>query len=124
MKKLFVSLFIFAVLLFSNISYCQNNSIPGGPGRYEALGSSPFILDPVIDINNNPAWSGVYKNYVFANIGRNSVNQNQLTDQYAGVNFGIGTKKNMNLGLVLNKSEKFQQQMVVMHLISLKFRLQ
>jgi hypothetical protein len=100
-----LGLFIFAVLLISNVSYSQNNSLPGGPGRFEALGSNPFILDPVNDMNSNPAWSNTYKNYVFANIGRNSVNQNQLTDQYAGVNFGIGAKKNMNLGLVLNKSE-------------------
>jgi hypothetical protein len=63
------------------------------------------MLDPVTDINNNPAWGGMYRNYMFANIGRTSVNANQLSDQYAGINFGLGDKKNLNLGLVLNKRE-------------------
>ncbi|MCX6164636.1 MAG: hypothetical protein NTU73_07210 [Ignavibacteriae bacterium] len=96
-------LFIFAVLLFSNVSYSQ--SIPGGTGRYEALGSNPFMLDPVIDMHNNPAWSTYYKNYVFGDLGRNTVASGQydLTDQYAGINFKAS--KEMNLGLVLNKRE-------------------
>jgi hypothetical protein len=99
-------LFIFAVLLLSNVSYSQNG-IPGGPGRHEALGSNPFILDPVIDLNNNPAWGGQYKDYFFANIGRQNAGNGYdiLADQWAGVNFGIGQKKEMNLGLVLNKTE-------------------
>jgi hypothetical protein len=100
-------LFIFAVLLLSNVSYSQ--SIPGGTGRYEALGSNPFMLDPVMDINNNPAWSTAYKNYVFGDIGRgkNPTGSTdplfELTGQYAGINFKVS--KDMNLGLVLNKRE-------------------
>lgn len=100
-------LFIFAVLLFSNVSYSQ--SIPGGTGRYEALGSNPFMLDPVIDLNNNPAWSTMYKNYVFGDLGRaknitgSTDPQFELSDQYAGINFKAS--KEINLGLVLNKTE-------------------
>ncbi|MFA5300589.1 MAG: hypothetical protein WC389_20575 [Lutibacter sp.] len=96
-------LFIFAVLLLSNVSYSQ--SIPGGTGRYEALGSNPFMLDPVVDLNNNPAWSTQYKNYVFGDLGRGKVtgDQYQLSDQYAGINFKAS--KEINLGLVLNKTE-------------------
>jgi hypothetical protein len=97
-------LFIFAVLLFSNVSYSQEG-LSGGPGRHEALGSNPFILDPVIDLNNNPAWGGQYKNYMFANIGRGNGSWNELNDQWAGVNFGVGNKKEFNIGLVLNKFE-------------------
>jgi hypothetical protein len=98
-------LFIFAVLLLSNVSYSQ--SIPGGTGRYEALGSNPFMLDPVIDMQNNPAWSTMYKNYMFGDIGRNTMvsGQYELSDQYAGINFKAG--KDMNLGLILNKRDDF-----------------
>lgn len=97
-------LFIFAVLLFSNVSYSQDG-LSGGPGRHEALGSNPFILDPVIDLNNNPAWGGQYKDYFFGNIGRSPGAYDILSDQWAGVNFGMGQKKELNLGLVLNKTE-------------------
>jgi len=80
-------------------------SIPSGTARYEALGYNPFIMDASIDINRNPAWSGMYRNYAFGDIGRaDGVNDDfELADQYAGVNFAVGKK--MTLGLVLNKVE-------------------
>lgn len=84
-------------------------SIPSGTARYEALGYNPFIMDASIDINRNPAWSGMYRNYGFGDIGRAGTG-GELTsddfvlgDQWAGVNFGIG--KQMTLGVVLNKVE-------------------
>ncbi len=94
-------LFIFAVLLFSNVSYSQ--SIPGGTGRYEALGSNPFMLDPVMDIHSNPAWTTQYKNYVFGDIGRDVVGNYELTNQYAGINFKAN--KEINFGMTLNKRD-------------------
>ena len=99
--KLLAILFV-TVLMFSNVSFGQN-AIPSGTARFEALGSSPFILDASIDINNNPAWSSMYRNYAFGDIGRNTVDDFQLTDQFAAVNFGIS--KDLTLGLVLNKRE-------------------
>ena len=78
-------------------------SIPSGTGRYEALGNSPFILDAATDINNNPAWNTYYRNYAFGDIGRNVINDFALTDQYAGVTFGVGKK--LNLGMILNKRD-------------------
>lgn len=94
--------FIFIVLmLVSNISYGQ--AIPSGTARYEALGNSPFILDASIDINMNPAWSTEYRNYAFGDLGRNVVNDFELSDQFGAVNFGLS--KEVNLGLVLNKTE-------------------
>jgi hypothetical protein len=60
-------------------------SIPSGTGRYEALGSSPYILDAATDIYNNPVWSSYYRNYAFGDIGRDVVNDFQLSGQYAGV---------------------------------------
>jgi len=99
--KLLAIVFV-TVLMFSNISFGQN-AIPSGTARWEALGSSPFFLDPSIDINNNPAWASQYRNYLFGDIGRNTVDEFQLSGQFAGVNFGVS--KDMTLGLVLNKRE-------------------
>ena len=76
-------------------------SIPSGTGRYEALGSSPYILDAATDVYNNPVWSSYYRNYAFGDIGRNVVNDFQLSDQYAGASFGVSKK--WSLGLILNK---------------------
>jgi len=92
------------LLLFLAVGvYAQ--SIPSGTGRYEALGSSPFILDAATDINNNPAWTNYYRNYAFGDLGRDfSESSNfQLSGQYAGATFGIGKK--LNLGMILNKRD-------------------
>lgn len=90
------------LLLFMAVGvYAQ--SIPSGTGRYEALGNSPFILDAATDINNNPAWNCYYRDYTFGDIGRNVINDFALTDQYAGVTFGVGKK--WNLGMILNRRD-------------------
>jgi hypothetical protein len=92
------------LLLFMAVGvYAQ--SIPSGTGRYEALGSSPFILDAATDINQNPAWTNYYRNYAFGDLGRNfSEGSNfQLSDQYAGATFGVSKK--LNLGMILNKRD-------------------
>jgi len=96
-KHLVVLLLLFsAVVAFSQ-------SIPSGTGRIEALGYSPFILDAATDINNNPAWTTMYRNYAFGDIGRDVVSSFELTNQYAGVNTGWGKK--WNIGLIVNKED-------------------
>jgi hypothetical protein len=96
-----LSVVLFAMMLITSVSFGQ--AIPSGTARYEALGNSPFILDASIDMNNNPAWSTQYKDYSFGDLGRNTVNDFELSDQWAGINFGLS--KEINLGLVLNKTE-------------------
>lgn len=99
---------IILLLLVSSVGLFAQ-SIPSGTGRYEALGYNPFIMDAATDINRNPAWSGMYRNYVFGDIGRfmptnNGSSDNfTLSQQYIGVNFNLGKK--WNAGLVLNKEE-------------------
>ena len=88
------------LLLFMAVGvYAQ--SIPSGTGRIEALGNSPFILDAATDIFNNPAWNNYYRNYAFGDLGRDVISDFALTNQYAGVTFGVGKK--WNLGMILNK---------------------
>ena len=80
-------------------------AIPSGTARWEALGYNPFITDAAIDMNNNPAWTALYRNYAFGDIGKTdtSTSQYKLSDQYGAVNFGI--TKEISLGMVLNKRE-------------------
>ena len=82
-------------------------SIPSGTARYEALGYNPFIMDAATDINRNPAWTGMYRNYAFGDIGRATGSESSsnfyLDGQYGALNFGIS--KTITLGMVLNKDE-------------------
>lgn len=98
-----LSVMLLGIMLVTSVSFGQ--SIPSGTARYEALGYNPFIKDASIDINRNPAWSTVYRNYAFGDLGRDVVgtDQYQLTEQWAGINFGVS--KDVSLGLVLNKFE-------------------
>lgn len=98
-----LSVVLFAVMLLTSVSYGQ--SIPSGTGRYEALGYNPFIKDASIDINRNPAWTTVYRNYAFGDIGRSEVgtDQYQLSEQFGAANFGVS--KEISLGIVANKFE-------------------
>ncbi len=98
-----LSVMLLGIMLVTSVSFGQ--SIPSGTARYEALGYNPFIKDASIDINRNPAWSTVYKNYLFGDLGRDQVTgtQYELTEQWAGANFGLS--KEIALGLVLNKYE-------------------
>jgi len=99
-----LSVVLLALMLISTVSYSQD-AIPSGTARFEALGYNPFIKDASIDINRNPAWSTVYRNYVFGDVGRNEVgsDQYQLSEQFIGANFSVSQK--VALGLVLNKFE-------------------
>lgn len=93
------TLTILTLLIMTSVGFAQ--SIPSGTGRIEALANSPFILDAATDIQNNPAWNTQYRNYIFGDIGRNVISDFELSDQFAGVTFGVG--KQWNLGMVINK---------------------
>jgi hypothetical protein len=89
------------MLLFVVAAGVFSQSIPSGTGRYEAFGNSPFILDAATDINNNPAWTNYYRQYSFGDIGRNAINDFELSDPYAGVTFGV--TKTLALGMIVNR---------------------
>jgi hypothetical protein len=101
LKKHFTILLLLVIMTFG--AFAQ--SIPSGTARYEALGYNPFIMDAATDINRNPAWGGMYRNYGFGDLGRATGESSDfyLDDQYIGVNFGLGKK--FNAGLILNKNK-------------------
>lgn len=114
-KKIFniVELVIIFTICISNVTFSQkkNNTtaIPSGYARFESLGYNPYILDAAVDINRNPAWGGIYENYLFGDIGKYSNNNDikdsayKLNDQYAGANFKLG--RQWDLGVILNRPE-------------------
>lgn len=95
-------LVVLAMLAMVNVSFGQD-AIPSGTARFEALGYNPFLFDASRDMDNNPAWGSYYRNYMFGDVGREVVNQYQLTGQFAGINFGLG--KQIALGMILNKRD-------------------
>ena len=102
---MFKKIILLFVLSFISVSVFAQ-SIPSGTGRWEALGNSPFITDPAIDLNRNPAWGNLYRNYTFGDIGRANITDPslyKLDKQYAGVSFGLGPK--VFAGLIVNKNE-------------------
>jgi hypothetical protein len=101
LKKHFTILLLLVIMTAGTFA----QSIPSGTARFEALGYNPFIMDAAIDINRNPAWGSMYRNYAFGDLGRATGEGSDffLDDQYVGVNFGLG--KMTTLGLVLNKDE-------------------
>jgi len=101
LKKL---LLIFLIFISASVVFSQ--SIPSGTGRYEALGFNPFMTDPAYDINRNPAWAHMFRNYIFGDIGRADLTDPslyKLRNQYAGVTFGLSPK--IFGGFVFNKNE-------------------
>ncbi len=101
LKKHFTILLLLVIMTFGVFA----QSIPSGTARYEALGYNPFIMDAATDINRNPAWGGMYRNYGFGDLGRATGESSDfyLDGQYVGVNFGLG--KTFNAGLILNKNK-------------------
>jgi hypothetical protein len=102
---MFKKLLIISLILIS-ASVVFSQSIPSGTGRYEALGFNPFMTDPAYDLNRNPAWGHMFRNYAFGDIGRadlTDANLYKLKNQYAGVSFGLGPKAFG--GFVFNKNE-------------------
>jgi hypothetical protein len=106
-KKVMLKKHLTVLLLLVMAVGALAQSIPSGTARYEALGYNPFIMDAATDINRNPAWGGMYRNYTFGDIGRSSIAPEapylELSGQYAGVNFGLG--KNFAAGMILNRNE-------------------
>ncbi|MGC8858945.1 MAG: hypothetical protein ACP5P3_07505 [Ignavibacteria bacterium] len=105
MKKSVTVFLIFSFFIVPLVKG-QELSIPSGTGRYEALGFNPFMVDPAFDLNRNPSYGYMYRNYVFGDIGRadnSEPNIYKLRNQYIGVNFGLG--KSVYLGFIVNKNE-------------------
>jgi len=110
--------YFFSFLLFSTIFLCTLNaqvltekSRSGGFARLKAMGENPFISDPT-DIMINPAWSSIYSNILFGDLGQTIANNFESggIGQFLTINFNVS--KNFTLGATLSRKD-FQNSLSI-----------
>jgi hypothetical protein len=82
-----IILFIFSSIFAQNL---KSDSNFGGFARIKALGDSPFVIDQT-DVLSNPAWSNIYGNILFGDIGSTIANDFEAggIGQYIAINFNV-----------------------------------
>ncbi|MBK7629145.1 MAG: hypothetical protein IPJ23_14430 [Ignavibacteriales bacterium] len=101
--KVFVLTFIF---LFSLPSFAQEvvkkDLRYGGYARLYSMGDNPFIVDPD-NIKSNPAYSSMYSNFLWGDIGSNNGIADEGIGQFAGFNYSLN--KEFTLGALLARND-------------------
>lgn len=105
-SNLFTKVFALAfILVFSFTTFAQDGEKDnryGGYARLYSLGSNPYVVDPD-NIKLNPAYSSVYSNFLWGDIGSNNGNPEDGNGQFAGANFGVGN--GITLGMLLTRND-------------------
>ena len=105
MKNLFSILFA-VVFVFSVLTSAQDDEKKdpryGGFARLYSMGDNPFVVDPD-NIKTNPAYSSIYSNFLWGDIGSNNGNPEDGTGQFAGFNYSLN--KEFTLGAMLTRND-------------------
>jgi hypothetical protein len=105
MKKLFSILFA-VVFVFSMLTSAQEGEKKdpryGGFARLYSMGDNPFVVDPD-NIKSNPAYSSMYSNFLWGDIGSYNGNPESGTGQFAGFNYSLN--KEFTLGAMLTRND-------------------
>ncbi len=101
--KVFALTFIF---IFSSTLLAQDGEKKdpryGGYARLFSMGDNPFIVDPD-NIKTNPAYSSVYSNFLWGDIGSNNGIADEGNGQFAGFNYSLN--KEFTLGALLTRND-------------------
>lgn len=100
-KAVFASL----ILLFISPLFAQDgvkDNRYGGFARLYSMGDNPYIVDPD-NIRNNPAYSSVYSNFLWGDIGSSVADPEDGSGQFAGFNYSVN--KDLTLGILLTRSD-------------------
>jgi len=102
--KLSKFLVIFCLILSVSITYSQEIKKTGGYARLTGMGSNPYVVDPYFN-TINPAWNGVYNNFVLADIGSAAGSPFSAggNGQYISGSFRVGD--NWTLGGILARTD-------------------
>lgn len=102
--KLSKFLVIFCLILSVSITYSQEIKKTGGYARLTGMGSNPYVVDPYFN-TINPAWNGVYNNFVLADIGSAAGSPFSAggNGQYLSGSFQVGD--NWTLGGILARTD-------------------
>lgn len=93
---------ILIVLISFSTLTSQTFDRSGGYARVMSLGYNPYVVDPEF-IKYNPAWTGMYKNFVWGDFGGSSFGPYASSGQFVGFNFGI--TDNLTLGAMLTRDD-------------------
>ena len=94
-------IFIFSFTLFAQ-EVEKKDPRYGGYARIFSMGDNPFIVDPD-NIKSNPAYSSMYSNFLWGDIGSNNGNPTDGDGQFAGFNYALN--KEFTLGAMLTRNE-------------------
>lgn len=98
-------LFLGFILVFSFISFAQEGAKDnryGGYARLYSMGDNPYIVDPD-NIKLNPAYSSVYSNFLWGDIGSYNGDVQDGSGQFAGFNYAFNDQ--FTLGFLLTRND-------------------
>lgn len=98
--SLITFVFIFSSNVFAQDGVKDNRY--GGYARLYSMGDNPYVVDPD-NIKYNSAYSSVYSNFFWGDIGGNNNNPEDGFGQFAGFNFQVN--KNLTLGALLSRND-------------------
>jgi hypothetical protein len=94
------------IFIFSLPSFAQEvvkkDQRYGGYARLYSMGDNPFIVDPD-NIKSNPAYSSMYSNFLWGDIGSNNGIADEGIGQFAGFNYSLN--KEFTLGALLTRND-------------------
>ncbi len=93
------------IVLVSSTSFAQDEVKCyryGGFARLHAMGDNPYIIDPD-NIKTNPAYSSMYSNFLWGDIGSSVGDPESGYGQFVGFNFGV--TKELTLGLLMTRND-------------------
>ncbi len=103
MPKLFTAIFI---LFQASTAFAQDDGMKdhryGGFARLHSMGDNPYIVDPD-NIKTNPAYSSVYSNFLWGDIGSETTSPDDGMGQFAAFNFKAS--RELTLGIMLSRND-------------------
>lgn len=94
-------IFIFSFTLFAQ-EVEKKDPRYGGYARLFSMGDNPYVVDPD-NIKSNPAYSSIYSNFLWGDIGSNNGNPTDGDGQFAGFNYALN--KEFTLGALLTRND-------------------
>lgn len=105
MKRAFAFL-IALVFVFSTFTNAQNEEKKdvryGGFARLYSMGDNPYVIDPD-NIKYNTAYSSVYSNFLWGDIGSSAVSATDGVGQFAAFNYKVS--KEFTIGALLSRDD-------------------
>lgn len=97
--------FVLSLILVSSLVFAQEEAKfekTGGYARYHSLGDNPYILDAE-NLKSNPAYAGMYSNFLWGDIGSAAVSPNDGVGQFAA--FNLKVTHGFTLGAILARKD-------------------